>query len=498
VQHIIKVMKDTSVAAPLYRVPHYLKQIEKEEIDRMLRDNLISISDSEWTSPVLLVKKKDNTFRFCVDYRKLNEITIPDKYPIPRIDETLTLLSGMKFFTILDLKSGYWQLSMHPNSRKYTAFLSNFGKYSWNVMPFGLKNAPSTFQRMMDKIFSKEILNFILLYLDDIIIYSRTWKEHIEHLKCVFNRLSEHNLQINIQKCKFGRSEVKYLGHIISINGITPDIEKIDAIKSMKTPNNIKQLQSFLGSINFYRGYIKNFAQIAQPLYILLKTKKKSTWFWHSKQEKAFNILKNELIKEPILRHPNFNKEFYIQTDASDLGLGAVLLQYGTNNESDILFPLAYASRSLNSAEHNYATIEKECIGIVFALEKFKYIIFGYTINILSDHKPLKWLFKQRKNGNARLLRWITKMEDYNIKSIEYLKGKTNYLPDLLSRNPNEKSLTVLSTCQIPEFQLLLLSSHSNLKQYKNTVKNSNLGYYTEMFNHLKSHKILTLIPIIM
>ena len=270
-----------------------------------------------------MVKKKNGETRFCVDYRKLNQITKRDNYPLPRIDELLDDFGKAKWFSTLDLKSGYWQVEMDPADQAKTAFITRHGTYEYLVMPFGLTNAPATFQRLMNTVFANELHKFIAIYLDDLNIYSSSFEEHPQHLQHVFNLLRKAGLKLNTKKCFFGQQQLQFLGHIISENGIQPDNDKVDKVKNFPRPKNVSELRGFIGLASYYRRFIKDFATIAAPLHKLLK--KDTLYQWNPACQEAFATLKHKLISAPILIYPDFEKEFILFTDASYSGLGTVL-----------------------------------------------------------------------------------------------------------------------------------------------------------------------------
>ena len=306
-----------------------------EEVQRMLENKLIKESTSPWTSPVVLVRKKNGKLRFCVDYRKLNNITKKDSYPLPRIDEMLDSLAGAKYFSTLDLMSGYWQVAMDPEDQEKTAFITRHGTYEFNVMPFGLCNAPATFQRLMDRVYKGIAYKYVVVYLDDTNIFSRTFDDHIKHLREVFTRIRKAGLKLNIEKCNFWMNKLPFLGHIITEKGISPDPDKIIAVQNIQPPTTVTLLRSFLGLAGYYRRFIKNFSAIAQPLNQLLH--KDTAYEWNNKCQQAFEELKQRLVTAPILIYPNYKAEFILATDASYHGYGATLSQIATIKKNTLL-----------------------------------------------------------------------------------------------------------------------------------------------------------------
>src|SRR4051812_4813706 len=316
--------------------------------------------------------------RFCVDYRKLNKVTKKDSHPLPRIDDLLDSFQDATCFTTLDLATGYWQIKMNPNDREKTAFITDEGIYEFNVMPFGLTNAPATFQRMMNRVFMKINGDFIVVYLDDLNIYSRNFNEHLIHLREVFERLRNVGLKLKRKKCFFFKKELAFLGHIVSEKGIHPDPDKVAAVKNQPVPTNLRELRQFLGLASYYRKFIQGFGEIAAPLNQLMK--KEITYEWKVEHQNAFEYLKKRLCEAPILAHPNFDKPFTIMTDASALGLGAVLSQLDDNGREVVI---RYASCRTNQAEQSYAATNLECLGVVWAVGYFRKYVAGTRFKII-------------------------------------------------------------------------------------------------------------------
>jgi len=320
---------DTGGAQPIKQSPYRVSQKQRAEIDNhianMLDQEIIEVSSSPWSSPVVLVKKKDGSTRFCIDYRKLNTVTKKDSYPLPRIDDALDALSGSKYFSTLDLQSGYHQVLMHPDSKEKTAFISHAGLYQFRVLSFGLTNAPPQFQRLMARVLHGLEWKVCLIYIDDIIIFSRTFEEHLSRLSLVFDRLRQANLKLKPSKCHFAQSSVNFLGFVVSSKGILPDPDKISAVKSFHVPKSVRDVRSFLGLCNYYRRFVKDFAKIASPLNRL--TRKDISFVWSPECETAFISLKDRLCSPPILSYPDFERPFHLYTDASQTALGYILIQ---------------------------------------------------------------------------------------------------------------------------------------------------------------------------
>ena len=346
VKHHIETETSPPIKQRPYRAPQATRDVIDEHVQQMLDDGIIQPSMSPWSSPVVLVRKKDNSIRFCVDYRKLNEVTKKDSYPLPRIDDTLDTLGGTAFFSTLDLKSGYWQVELDEESREKTAFVTHAGLYEFLVLPFGLTNAPSTFERLMEIVLRGLTWKICLIYIDDIIVFSKTFEEHLQHLELVFQRLREANIKLKPSKCHFGKSEVRFLGHVVSKDGGLPDPEKIKVVKEFPIPKNARELKSFLGLAQYYKRFVKDYSMKAAVLNKLTSTKTK-VFEWTPECQKAFETLKNALTNPPILAYPDFSQTFQLQVDASNTSIGYVLSQIQNNKEVAI----AYSGRSLIPAE---------------------------------------------------------------------------------------------------------------------------------------------------
>ncbi|GBC33494.1 enzymatic polyprotein, putative [Rhizophagus irregularis DAOM 181602=DAOM 197198] len=428
VRHKIEIKEGQEpIAQKRYKETEEKGKFIKKEVEQLLKMGKIRKSWSPWASPVTLAGKKTGNYRFCIDYRKLNNITKSDAYPLPRIDELLEKYRTARWFTSLDLAAGYHQVEMVEEDKEKTAFICSQGLYEYNVMPFGLKNAPGTFQRIMDEILKEYIGEFVIVYLDDIMIYSKNFEEHVEHIDKVLNKLKKNNLIVKLKKCKFGERNIEFLGHIVGRDGLKPDAKKVEKIKEIKIPETVTQVRSFLGLCSYYRRFIKNFAKIAKPLYHLVK--KDVPFEWTEKQQEAFEELKIRLMEKPVLDHPNFEKEFILITDASGEGLGAVLSQ---KNEENKEFVIAYASRSLVGAEKNYAITELECLAIFWGIKYFHKFLAGRKFMVITDHAALKGLMNA-KVPTGRRARWVMELQQYDFEVI-HRSGKENKNADALSR----------------------------------------------------------------
>lgn len=393
----------------------------------MLEANIIRKSSSPWSAPVLVIKKDDGPIRVCVDYRELNKVTVSDLFPMRRIDDVLDRLQGSKYFTRIDLKSGYWQIAIHPEDITKTAFSTNDGHYEFIRMPFGLKNAPAEFNRVMRQVFAN--WKNVEVYMDDIIIHTKTMREHLELLDKVLKRLREVKLKASISKLVVAELEIKVLGHVISQNQVKMDPKKIEAVEKWSTLSNVKQVQRFLGLCGYYRRFVKDYAKIAAPLNKLLR--KDVKWNWDGECDKAFKELKDRLISYPILRQPDPTRKFIIHTDASGVAIGAVLAQLDEYRRE---YVCQYASKSLRGAELHYGITEKECLAVVLAVRHFRVYVYGVEFDVVTDHTALKWLM-DIKEPTGRLARWAMYLQAYKL-TINYRKGRKHQNADALSRMP--------------------------------------------------------------
>lgn len=431
IQHEIKTSDENPIHTKQYRYPPIHQEEIKKQIKEMFAKGIIRESDSPYNSPLWIVPKKQdasgkNKWRLVIDYRKLNEKTIQDAYPLPNIDEILDQLGNARYFSAFDLASGFHQIGMKSKDIPKTAFSTPDGHYEYTRMPFGLRNAPPTFQRMMNRGLKGLIGNNCFVYIDDIIIYGKTIEEHNKNLRTLFERLRQVGLKLQPDKCEYLRPELEYLGHVISEHGIQPNPNRIVKVKNYPVPKNPKEIKQFLGLVGYYRKFIKDFSKVAKPLTRLLQ--KSSTFEWTNEQQHSFDLLKTKLISQPVLSYPDWNRPFVLTTDASNEAIGAILSQ-GTIGKDK---PLAFASRTLNKAETRYSTTEKELLAIVWATKHFRQYLYGRRFKIVTDHKPLVWLMNV-KDPNSRLMRWRLKLEEFDYE-IVYKSGKTNTNADALSR----------------------------------------------------------------
>lgn len=417
-----------------YRIPEAHNEIVNEQVKQMLKDGIVVPSSSPYNFPLLVVPKKMDAsgkkkWRVCIDFRQLNNHTIGDSFPLPNIQDILDKLGRSRYFTALDCASGYHQIPIAENDRKKAAFSTSSGHFEFTKMAFGLKSGPATFQRLMTNVLSGLLGIKALVYLDDIICFGETVEEHNDKLRDIFDRLRKYNLKLQPDKCEFLKTELTYLGHIVTGDGVQPDPKKVEAVVRFPEPRTPTEVKSFLGLAGYYRRFIPNFSSIAKPLTDLLK--KGVEFSWGNKEKEAFEALKFLLVNPPLLQYPDFTRQMVLTTDASGNAIGSILSQ-GKIGED---LPIAYASRTLNSAERNYSTVEKELLAIVWGCKHFRPYLLGRQFTIVTDHKPLTWIFSV-KDPSSRLLRWRLLLEEYQY-TIQYKAGKRNTNSDALSRDPS-------------------------------------------------------------
>ena len=430
----------------------------------MLQIGAIRRSNSPWASAIVLVRKKDGALRFCIDLRKLNERTVKDAYSLPRIEDSLDSLNGSCIFTSIDLKSGYWQVELDEKSIPLTAFtVGPLGFYECVRMPFGLTNAPATFQRLMESCLGELHLNWCIIYLDDVIVFSKTPEEHIERLEAVFKKISDAGLKLKPSKCEFFKKRIHYLGHIVSNKGIETDPKKIEAIVKWPRPRTVHEVRKFLGFTNYYRKFVYKYAQIARPLNKLISgenaKKKHRKVDWEEEQENSFCELKDACTKTPVLAYADYKKPFRVNTDASERGLGSVLYQ----KQDDSTFRvIAYASRSLSKTEKNYNAHKLEFLALKWAItERFHEYLYGGDFEVFTDNNPLTYVLTSAKL-DATGQRWVASLANYNFK-IFYRCGRSNIDADSLSRIPLE--VVQENHAQTgPIVKSLLLSQHDAIR----------------------------------
>ena len=414
---------------PYRRQNPAVRREEVAQVQQMLASDVIRPSNSPWASPVVMVKKKDGSLRFCFDFCQLNAATVKDAHPLPRIDNLLDALHGARWFSTLDLKSGYWQVLIMARDKEKTAFRTSGGQlYEFNQVPFGLCIAPATFSRLMDRVLSGLQWEMCLFYLDDIIVFSSTWEKHLAWLCQVFETLRHVNLKLGVEKCAFTAKEVSYLGHRITEEGLLPDSALLTSIREIPPPKTATEVRSFLGLAGYYRRYVKNFAAIAGPLHAL--TKKDAVFHWSADCQNAFDRLKTLLTISPITAFPDFSQSFRLYTDASTASLGAILAQVREDKGRII----CCASRLLNQAEKAYPATKLECLAIVWVVAKFRPYLMAMPFKVYTDHYALQWL-KTMRTGSALLHCWSAALEKYNF-TVKHRPGKAQTHVDGLSRLP--------------------------------------------------------------
>lgn len=454
--HDITTTTDKPVRQRAYRTSPNMRVEIQHQVDDLLQRGIIEESFSPWSSPIVMVKKKDDTYRFCVDYRALNAVTVRDSHPIPRQDDSIDALSSSSYFSVIDLSSGYWQVQLHPDSKEKTAFTTGTGLYHFNVMPFGLVNAPMTFQRLMERVLHGLHWSTCLVYLDDCIILGKNFNEHLVNLQEVLRRIREAGLKLKPSKCQLFMREVTYLGHVISPAGVLPDPNNTKKVSKWPRPTNATQVRSFLGLASFYRRFIAGFAHISSPLTDL--THKGRQFIWTDDCEHAFNMLKQALTSPPLLAYPDFGNKFSLATDASQDAVGAVLSQ--THDGKDQV--VAYYSQKLTTAQRKWSTYDRELWAIVSSIRHFRHYLRGQEFTILTDHHPLLSYGKApiQDDSTGRRARWIVELSAYTF-TITHRKGKSHQNADALSRLPNDtpqvvnmvntRSATRKSTTHQPE-----------------------------------------------
>ncbi|CAB3986622.1 Transposon Ty3-G Gag-Pol poly [Paramuricea clavata] len=420
------------------RLPNSLRTVVEDQVEEMLENNIIKPSNSPWSSPIVLVRKKDGTWRFCIDFRKLNDVTVAD---------LMDNLAGHQYFSTLDLASGYWQVPVDESSLEKTAFvIPGGGHFEFLRMPFGLTNAVPTFQRLMLAVLNGLLPLKSLVYLDDLLVVGRTFDQHLENLDDVLQAIDRAGLRLKLSKCSFAKPSVDFLGFTVSAAGLAPNVTKVGAIRAFPTPQNLTELRRFLGMASYYRRFISGFSDIAGPLHRL--TQKGVRFDWDKNCQRAFEQLKEQLISAPVLAFPDLNGDYILYTDASDVGIGAVLTQKDENEEEKVV---SFASKAFSGAEKNWTTTEKEAFAVVWALQYFHPYVYGRKVTIYTDHKALKWL-RDIKHPNGKLARWILKLEEYDY-TIEHLPNTKMQHADALSRAPVNTILVSMSTWQ--EFEVM-------------------------------------------
>ncbi|GKA67825.1 putative reverse transcriptase domain-containing protein [Tanacetum coccineum] len=448
-----------------------------QELSNQLQEltdrGFIRPSTSPWGAPVLFVKKKDGSFRMCIDYRELNKLTIKNRYPLPRIDDLFDQLQGSSVYSKIDLRSGYHQLRVREGDIPKTAFRTRYGHYEFQVMPFGLTNAPAVFMDLMNRVCKPYLDKFVIVFIDDILIYSRNKEEHASHLRIILELLRKEKLYAKFSKCDFWIHIVQFLGHLIDNQGLHVDPAKIEAVKNWTSPTTPTEVRQFLGLAGYYRRFIEGFSKIAKPLTKL--TQKNKNYVWNEEQESAFQLLKQKLCEAPILALPEGNDNFVVYCDASLQGLGVVLMQ----REKVI----AYASRQLKPHEENYTTHDLELGAVIFALKIWRHYLYGTKCTVFTNYKSLQHILR-KKELNMRQRRWLELLADYDCE-ICYHPGKANVVADALSRKKRIKPLRVRALIltvhpKLPSSQIL----KAQMEPSKRNIQNETLRGNGQ--NHLK------------
>ena len=451
-----EIMIDTGDAKPINRPPYKTSPAEMDELRRQITEllalGLIKPSTSPWGAPVLFVRKKSGELRMCVDYRALNRLCVKKSYGLPNIDESLERLQGSSYFSSLDLKSGYHQLRLKNEDIPKTTMNTRMGKFSWLTAPFGLKNCPFNFMSLMNNVLADCLNRFALVYLDDVLIYSRTAEEHRKHVRHVLELFRKHKLIANLKKCEFGKRELEFLGYKISDSGILPGVAKVKAIREWPRPTNVQEVRQFVGLAQHFRKFCPSFASVVAPLTDLTRGTgpKKRSIHWSPDCERSFDKVKQLLTSAPCLQMPNPTLPYRIECDASDFGAGACLLQPSSTDPSS-WHPVAYESKKFSDRERKYPTQERELAAILMALRAWRHLVDGCTAGytVFTDHLPLKY-FRSQDKPTSRLIRWIAELEMYD-PDIQYKSGTSNVVPDALSRRDGPSCTPAIQSME-PEY----------------------------------------------
>ena len=433
--NLVKHTIDTGNAVPVKQrfrnPPLHLRDEVDRELEKLQTQGLIEDSDSPWSSPLVIVPKKDKTLRVCVDYRRVNDLTMKKAYPLPKISDCLDTLAGAKYFCSLDLASGYHQVAMEDNDKPKTAFSTRRGLKQFTVLPFGLTGAPSTFERLMEMVLSGLQWEQCVLYLDDVLCFGESFETTLSNLELILKRFETANLKLKPSKCKMFQTSVEFLGHIVSSNGVSCDPKKISAVVDWPRPKNVKDVRSFLGYAQYYRKFVANFAHLAAPLYELTKNKRK--FVWTEACTNAFELIKGKLVESPVLAYPTRTDPFILDTDASLYGVGAVLSQIQDGEEKVI----AYGSKALSTSQQNYCTTMRELLAVVLFVKQYHHYLWGRHFLVRTDHASLTWLMNF-KEPTGMLARWLSMLGNYDFE-IQYRKGVSHGNADGLSRQVSRK-----------------------------------------------------------
>ena len=427
---------DTGNAEPIalryYRTSPKMQRIIDEEIESLLKHGFIEPSTSEWRSPVVMIPKKDGTYRMATDFRKINSVIKTQNFPIPRLEDVWDLIGESKptVFSCLDLQSGFYQLKMDESTKHKSSFVTRNGQFLWNRVPFGMKTSPVAFCKTLTTALKGLLNTCCIVYVDDILCFSKDLESHKRDLQLIFDRLEKAGLTLKTDKCQFAKPSVKYLGHILSAEGVTPNPEKIEIIKNYPRPANVKQVRQFLGLSQYYRRFQKNYSKIAKPLHSL--TQKDVEWNWTEECQAAFEQLRTNLIEPPILAYPDLNKPFILTTDASDVSIGYILSQKDENSRERVI---AYGGRALRQAEKNYSVCDKEGLAVFCGFKAYNSYLYGNFTTVYTDNRAIKYI-KDNMKMTGRVARWAIELQNYDYEVI-HKKGVLNTNADAISRMTN-------------------------------------------------------------
>lgn len=509
VKHSILMKDVVPINQPFRRVPLGLETKVDELVEDLVNKNIIRLSESPWNSPLVVIKKKNGDIRLCIDFRLVNSVTQKTSYPIPETQHLLDSLTGSMYFSTLDLSSAYYQVEIEESHKKYTAFATRRGHYEFNRMPFGLHSAPFTFQRMMHLVLRSENWQQCLIYLDDVLIFAETFHEHMKRICNILSRFKESGIKLSPEKCHFFKTELCFLGHVVSRDGIKTDPTKIQVVKDWKKPMRIEDMRRFLGFANYYRKFVISYAKLSAPLENLMKTsckgninlEKRTILKWDSHTENCYEKLKTALISAPVLGYPRKNDSFVIDCDASHDCIGAVLSQIQDGNEVVI----AYASRKLTNCELNYCVTRKELLAVYYFVTYFKHYLLGRKFTIRTDHKALKWLLAWNKPNTSQYCTWIAELEIFDF-DIHHRPGAAHANADFLSRtNPCQQcDLTHENPMKKRNVKLLQPAADENIRTVqsvyparsvmKQTVKDKIISQFHNALGHIGVEKTLDLL----
>jgi hypothetical protein len=434
---------DRPIYTPQYPIPYKMRQVMYETVQQFLKDQIIQHSKSPYNSPTIIVKKKDGGSRMCVDFRRLNEHVITDRHPLPRIDQILEELGGAAFLTALDLLHGFYNLKINPADRYKTAFSTPDGHYEFIRLPMGLKNSPSIFQRLMNMVLQETLGKFAFIYVDDIVIYSKTAEDHLQHIDAILSKLDKHGLRVKFSKCQLFRHQIQYLGFLVSGSGLEVNPEKVRAVTDFPRPADVKGIQAFLGLVGYFRTFVTDFATKARPMYHLLK--KDVDFKWTKFQEQAFHDLKISLVNAPVLAFPDFNREFILTTDASGYAIGAILTQECPEGKGEHL--ISCHSRTLKDAETRYSNFDREILAVYYGVEQNRSHLWGNKFIVRTDNNAIPYLNRSKTSDSARAIRWFMKLGEYDF-DVVHRKGKSIAHADACSRYPAVNHTAVKFTAE--------------------------------------------------